>query len=211
MPLLIWDLDGTLVDSRADIANAGNVARRGFGLAELPAPAIAAFVGDGIGKLLERLFADTPGIDQQEARIRFDAAYDQVCLEHTRPYPGITDVLDRFDRLGWRQAVASNKALRFTRKICDGLGLTRHLRALRGGDGPRKPDPGQLIDIARELGATLADGWMIGDHHTDILAGNAAGTKVCWVAWGIGHQDGQRVDAVAHHPHELPSLIGSPR
>ena len=78
---------------------------------------------------------------------------------------------------------------------------------MRGGDGPRKPDPWQLLDLIRELGADPAQTWMIGDHHTDIRAGRAAGCRVMFCAWGFGHADGLPVDAMAFAADEVPARI----
>lgn len=206
--VVIFDLDGTLVDSVADLAQAGNVARVAVGLAELSEAEVARFVGDGVDKLIERLVPDS--VDRVAAKRAFDRHYGQHCCNHTRPYPGVTELLDRLAAAGWTLAVATNKPLAFTRRILAAAGIADRFAEVRGGDGPRKPDPGQLSDILRATGAAAARSWMVGDHHTDVRAGHAAGCRVLFCTWGLGHRDGLFPDAEAATPAEVEGLLGSP-
>ena len=206
-PLLIWDLDGTLVDSRQDLAEAGNAARAFLGLPPLPLATITGYVGDGLMKLIERLTPDVATEDRLRAKAAFERAYQDACTVHTKPFPGIPETLEKLHALGWTQAVATNKGLAFSLRILAGLRLSRWFADVQGGDGPKKPDPAQLLTIGRLLHGDLAKSWMIGDHHTDIRAGRAAGTRTLLVRWGMGHPDGERADAEALHPADILRLV----
>lgn len=205
--LAIFDLDGTLVNSTADIATAGNAARQALGLAVLPVAEVASCVGEGLHRLIELL---TPGVDAP-ARVRavgaFQAAYADCCTAQTHAYPGVVEALDGLLHHGWTLAVATNKPLAFSLRILDHLGLAARFRAVRGGDTIKKPDPGQLRSIATELGGDLSRAWMIGDHHTDLLAGRAAGCRTVHCTWGIGHANGLQAAARADHPRDWLRVV----
>ena len=203
--LAIFDLDGTLVDSRRDLADAGNAARAALGLPALPPEAIVPMIGDGAGKLIERL---TPGCDEsarRQAMEAFRADYATRLTAHTTTYPGIRELLAELRRRGWLIAVATNKPAVFARPLLTQLGL--QVDGLRGGEGAKKPDPGMLLDLMRELGATPASTWMIGDHHTDLQAAAASGIRAVHCTWGFGQRDGATAAAEASHPGELVALL----
>ena len=101
MPALLLDLDGTLVDSRHDIAAAGNAARRALEMSEQSVEQIAGYVGNGLGKLLERLFPDSSTEILQQARDAFDVFYADHCCDQTFLFPGISDVLHTVHQAGW--------------------------------------------------------------------------------------------------------------
>jgi phosphoglycolate phosphatase len=205
--VLIFDLDGTLIDSRADLAASGNQARAAVGLPPLPLAKVVSFVGDGVDKLIERL---VPGAElRAAAKAAFEEHYRLHCCDATRPFTGLVEALDHLRARGWLLAVATNKPDAFTHAILRGCGIADRFVAVRGGDGPRKPDPGQLNSILGELAGDAAQSWMIGDHHTDIRAGRAAGCRVLFCGWGMGHADGERVDATAQHPHDLCGVLGA--
>jgi phosphoglycolate phosphatase len=203
--LVIWDLDGTLVDSRQDIATAANAALQAIGRPILPLATVVSYVGDGIGTLIERLTPGGAAPERDACRAQFERSYAEVCCDQTAAYPGIIDVLTALRAAGHVQAVATNKALAYTLPILTHCGIAGYFAAIRGGDGRRKPDPWQLLDIGRELG--LAPDWMVGDHHTDIRAGRAAGCRVAFCRWGLGRSDGDLVDVEIATPHELLDVI----
>jgi len=210
--LLIWDLDGTLVDSRADIVAAANAALSELGHPALPAASIASFVGDGIGALIERLLPSNSAAERERCRLAFIAQYAVGCCRETVAYPGIHAALRDLSVAGWRHAVATNKAQAYVGPILTHCHLGGSIVTVRGGDGRRKPDPWQLLDIARELGEDISQAWMIGDHHTDIEAAHAAGCKVLFCTWGMGRSNGLAVDALAMAPDEIAGrLAGFPR
>lgn len=203
MPLLIWDLDGTLVDTRADLATAGNAARAAVGLPPLAVDTVAAAVGDGLDRLLARLCPDADAAGRALARQVFDERYRRVRTATTRPYPGILAALDRLAGAGWRHAVATNKPDEHVGPILAACDLDRRIAVWRGGDGPRKPDPGQIQAVLAELGETAATAWMAGDHRTDLAAGAAAGCRTVFCAWGFGRRDGLPADLEAQTPGAL--------
>lgn len=205
--VLIFDLDGTLIDSRADLAASGNHARGAVGLPPLPLSQVVSYVGDGVDKLIERLVPAAG--NRAAAKMAFEAHYHDHCCDATRPFDGLVEALDHLRSQGWLLAVATNKPDDFTYAILRGCGIADRFAAVRGGDGPRKPDPGQLRSILLELGGDAAQSWMIGDHHTDIRAGRAAGCRVLFCGWGMGHADGEAVDATIAQPRDLVRVLGT--
>lgn len=203
--LAIFDLDGTLVDSRRDLADAGNAARAALGLPALPLNAIVGMIGDGAGKLIERLVPDGDAVARQRAMAAFSADYATRLTNHTSVYPGIPEALAALRGRGWAIAVATNKPMRFAAPILQRLGLT--MDGLRGGEGPKKPDPTCLNELIAELGASTASTWMIGDHHTDLQAAAAAGVRAVHCTWGFGCRDGAPATAVAAEPRDLPEIL----
>jgi phosphoglycolate phosphatase len=206
--ILIFDLDGTLIDSRVDLAASGNHARQSVGLPVLPLKQVLSYVGDGLDKLIERLVPDSNR--RVAAKREFEIHYQDHCCDATAPFDGMVDSLQRLRAAGWTLAVATNKPAAFTHAILRGCGIADYFAAVRaGGDGPLKPDPGSLLDILRQLVGDAGESWMIGDHHTDIRAGRAAGCRVLFCAWGMGHADGDVVDATAATPMELCGILGA--
>lgn len=203
--LAIFDLDGTLVDSRHDLADAGNAARAAIGLPPLPLAAVVAMIGDGAARLIERLTPDRPAADRDAAMAAFRRDYAGRLTARTRPYPGIPEALAGLRAGGWRLGVATNKPAEFARPILDGLGLP--CDALRGGEGSKKPDPAMLLDLMRACGAAPAATWMIGDHRTDLLAAQRAGVRSVHCAWGFGVRDGVPATAVAAQPSDLAGIL----
>jgi phosphoglycolate phosphatase len=201
--LVLWDLDGTLVDSREDIAHAGNVARAVLGLAALPVPEIAAMVGDGMGMLLRRLCPDVDPPAFAAAESAFVAHYAEHCADRSTAYPGVLDCLNALQAASISQAVVTNKPLGFTRRILETLGLAPFFATVQGGDGPRKPAPDQLLAACADVAADPVASWMVGDHHTDLRAGRAAGCRIAFCAWGIGHPDGIQPDLQLERPQDL--------
>ena len=206
-PLAIFDLDGTLVDSRLDLAAAGNAARASIGLPPLPLSAVVAAVGDGIEKLIERLTPEADATSRSKALTSFKIFYADHCCDHTVAYDGIPAALDHLAAAGWTLAVATNKAQDFSLKILAHLKLDWRFKAVRGGDRTRKPDPGQLHEILHATGADAKISWMIGDHHTDLLAGRAAGLQIAWCAWGLGHAGQVKPDRTLDRPSAIPGLV----
>lgn len=186
--LVVFDLDGTLVDSSTDLANATNALIAELGGSTLPDRRIVEMVGEGAPLLVRRalgaagLDAETPG-----ALPRFLALYDARALEHTRPYDGIPAVLDWLvSRMPL--AVLTNKPAAATRQVLAGLGLARYFRETIGGDSPfgRKPDPSALLHLARAHTAEPGETLMVGDSAVDRATALAAGTRICLARYGFG-------------------------
>lgn len=185
--LLVFDLDGTLVDSKEDLANAVNVAIESFDLPPLPNPVIYSYVGDGASALMQRALPPEKADLLPEVLDRFLAYYRRHLLDTTRAYPGVAGALRKWSGI-YRMAVLTNKGVAMTREILSGLSLDGYFFDVRGGDSFRtkKPDPEGLLSILREGGVPPEEAIMIGDSRNDVLAGRAAGTVTCGVTYGLG-------------------------
>lgn len=185
---IAFDLDGTLVDSRHDLASAVNVVRGELGLEPLPLERVVAFVGHGARVLVRRsLPATVAGDDFEAAFGRFLELYYERCLDETRPYPGVEAMLEALAER-FPLAVVTNKPERHTRKVLEGLGLARRLRFALGGDSlaARKPEPEPLLEAARRLGVEPARLLYVGDSAIDGETAARAGAPAALVAWGFG-------------------------
>ena len=173
--LVIFDLDGTLVDSAPDIAAALNATLADAGIAALPLDIVISFVGDGAAKLLERALAGapagvTPALTSAALLPRFLSHYRDHLCEATRVYPGVTDLLADLGAAGSKLAVLTNKPEPLARDLLHALGIAGHFRAIVG-DGacfPRKPDPSAARDIIARTGAVTARTVVVGDGLPDL-------------------------------------------
>jgi phosphoglycolate phosphatase len=183
---LVYDLDGTLIDSRIDIAHAVNAALADAGRAAKPIELIATYIGDGVETMLARSFEDPPPEVLARALTAYRAHYRRHCLDHTRLYPGVRATLEHFREKG--QAVVSNKPEDFTRLILSGLGLDPLLPVIVGGDSTAalKPDPTPVLAALAGLGVPGERAVMVGDGLTDLDAGRRAGLRTCAVTYGLG-------------------------
>jgi phosphoglycolate phosphatase len=189
--LIVFDLDGTLVDSRRDLANATNALLVECGAAPLSEERIGRMVGDGAATLVARAFAAVNVGQPPDALDRFLRIYGDHLLDYTRPYPGILEALDHL-RSRSRLAVLTNKPLASTRRILEGLALASYFPpdAVLGGDGPfpRKPDPTALRHLAVQAGVPLHDTLLVGDSAIDWRTARAAGIAACLVRYGFGFE-----------------------
>ena len=192
LDLVVFDLDGTLVDSRADLAHSANAVLIECGCAPLEEEAIGRMVGDGAATLITRAFAASGCLPPADALARFLLVYNGRLLDTTRAYDGIEEVLMAIDR-GLTLAVLTNKPLAPTLEILDGLNLSRHFsrELIVGGDGPfpRKPDPSALRDLAGRVGTDTGRTLMVGDSIIDWRTARAAGAQVCMARYGFGFHD----------------------
>jgi phosphoglycolate phosphatase len=209
---LIFDLDGTLVDSVPDLAAAANRL-----LAELDRPPlgtteVAAMVGDGVGKLVERVLA-ARGLMTPPAPLvpRFVALYEADIATHTRPYPGVVDGLAALAARGIALAVCTNKLGHATCAVLAALDLQRFFSVVVGGDSlpAQKPDPAPLRFALDRLGVPAAAAAMLGDHRNDVLAARAAGTAALFARYGYGLASlgALEPDAMIDHFAELPEVL----
>lgn len=183
--LLIFDLDGTLVDTRRDLANAVNEALKKIGKEELGVETITRYVGDGVRKLLERAVGHATEEQLEIASGHFKNFYAAHLTDFSRLYPGIREMLAHF--AGKRKAILTNKPQEFTEAILQRLDIRSHFEIVIGGKPnlPLKPSPEAIAIILEHLGIPPAGAVMIGDGENDMLAGKAAGIATCAVTYGF--------------------------
>jgi phosphoglycolate phosphatase len=189
-PTIVFDLDGTLVDTAEDLVATLNAVLVSEGMVPVSVEALIAMVGSGARVMLEAAFAaegralTPPVLDRLLAG--YMALYEEHLADRSRPYPGAEAMLDRFAEAGWLIAVCTNKYEAATRKLLDILGLTPRLAAISGQDtfAFRKPDPRHLTETIRLAGGSSDNAIMVGDSRTDIDTAHAAGIPVVAVDYG---------------------------
>ncbi len=207
---LLFDLDGTLIDSIPDLALALNLLRAELDCPPLSLEQAAAMVGDGVGVLVQKALSDTTF--RPEHVTRFLKLYDQHLLDNTRCYPGIETLLEQHPTQSL--AIITNKPYHQTLAILEGLNLHHHFSVISGGDtyALKKPDPFPVEQALLQLNADKQQAVMIGDHHTDLKAGQGAGIATCFCAYGIGNHAGLNFDFEAQTASDLIKLFpGSKR
>lgn len=207
--VLLFDFDGTLIDSKIDIATAVNLTLGDLGIPLRSVEEIFSFVGDGVKRLL-RLSVGEENPDLYDRALEvFRLHYLENCVQTTRWYPGIWEVLEHYqDR---RKVIVTNKSLEYTLAIVDGLqacDLFQHVEAPRDTT-ELKPEPVMLERALEVLGADVAHTVMIGDSTNDIRAAQAVGMRACAVGYGYGNRE--RVTALnpdfyCETPHDLLDL-----
>ncbi len=185
---IIFDLDGTLVNSIADIALATNRMREHFGLAPLPEKTVMDYVGHGIGQLVERAMSDAPRIPFEDAKKEILRAYCNAPVVRTTLYPGVEDGLRILKTAGFRLAVASNKPHELCVPILTILGVASRFDAIIGGGKTirMKPEPDMIRYALKETASDPARSWMFGDSEPDMSAGKAAGCRTAFASYGFG-------------------------
>lgn len=204
---VLFDLDGTLIDSLADIARAANHVRLRRGLSPLPPRAVAAYVGDGATELVRRVL-EAPHLDDLELGLEvrsYRRFYEQHPVVETQLYPGIRELLEDLTADGRALAVVTNKPEEISRRILRTLGVAERFGALIGGDSAAERKPSALpVRLALEqLGAAQREAWMIGDGAQDVRAARAAGIVACAVGWGFGDR---RALAEARPPRRVADV-----
>jgi phosphoglycolate phosphatase len=216
--LVIFDLDGTLIDSRLDLVHSVNAALRHIGRPELPDDVIASYVGDGAPILIQRALG---GEAVDEALVRkglefFLSYYREHKLDHTTVYPGIAEALAAIQnsRNGnpRKMAVLSNKPVNPSRAIVEALGLGQFFSQIYGGNSfsTKKPDPEGARTLLEEYGVQPQQAAMIGDSHVDVNTGRNAGMVTVGVTYGFAPHTllGGPPDVLVDHPSELSTLFG---
>ncbi len=205
LKLLVFDLDGTLIDSAQDLCNSVNEALKEFGHEPLPDPAIASFVGNGAPMLMRRSLAlasnlSPDAVDEEllaKAYTFFLQYYREHKLDFTYAYDGVLEALKALQELhdapggiSRTMAVLTNKPVRPARGICEGLGLANYFPYIYGGDSfaTKKPDPTGLRKLMEETGTRPEETAMIGDSYVDVLTARNAGAWSIGCAFGFGVQ-----------------------
>ena len=214
--LLVFDLDGTLIDSRKDLANSVNAMLNHFGRPPQPESVIATYIGDGAGMLVRRALGDPADEDfLQRALTCFLDYYREHKLDHTYVYAGARESLDSLrslpDGSERKMAVLSNKPVGPSKAICDALGLGSYFFRIYGGNSfsTKKPDPAGLNALIREAGVAPEQTLMIGDSDVDVLTARNAGTWVVGCRFGLAPHtlDSAEPDAIVDAPSDWTNLL----
>lgn len=212
MQLLIFDLDGTLIDSSRDLAISTNAMLRHLGRAEVDEKTVNSYVGDGAQVLVRRALGNgVPDSEFQTAYEFFIRYYRAHSLENTRLYPGIAEALDALKQAGNTLAVLTNKPVKISRDILVGLGVEHMFVRVYGGDSfpTKKPDPLGIETLMKERGSAREWTTMIGDTSVDIRTAKAAGVRACGVLWGFKPEtlNDPPADVLASDARQLPELL----
>lgn len=197
--LLVFDLDGTLIDSKLDLALAVNAARADAGLEPLPHETVYSYVGNGAPVLIRRALGPGASDEQVEASLEFFLNYyREHMLDNTRLYPGVGESLEEWG--GKKQlAVLTNKPVKFSRMILDGLGVGKLFARVYGGNSfeTKKPDPLGLNHLIKELKIPPPRVLMVGDSAVDVQTARNAGVRSCGVTYGL------QPETFEQHPPDL--------
>jgi phosphoglycolate phosphatase len=200
MELLIFDLDGTLIDSKLDLAAAVNATRTHAGMTPLENEMVYSYVGEGAPTLIRRALG--PGAsdgDVQSALEFFLAYYNEHLVDHTVLYPGVRETLARLASAGIKMAVLTNKPVRMSRLIVEALGVGKHFRQVYGGNSfeQKKPHPVGVDKLIAECEAGRERTMMVGDSAVDIRTARNAGIRSCGVTYGF------QPETLEDHPPDL--------
>ncbi len=212
--LVIFDLDGTLIDSRLDLIQSVNAMLQHFKHPELPGEIVASYVGDGAPMLVRRALGD-PDDEHffKEALEFFLSYYREHKLDHTRVYDGIPEALKQIQSNGTarKMAVLSNKPVHPSRAIVDALGLADFFVQVYGGNSfeTKKPDPLGVNTLLKETGTASEQAMIVGDSSIDVLTGRNAGIATCGVTYGFAPHTLCEAppDVTVNSPHELAAIF----
>jgi phosphoglycolate phosphatase len=210
---LIFDLDGTLIDSKNDLICSVNATLRQLGRRELPPETISSYIGHGVAPLVARALGEGCSPDEQQRALEFFLEYYNLHkTDTTRPYPGVTETLSQLH--GLPKAVLTNKPVRISGRILDALGLSAYFRSIYGGNSfaAKKPDPTGALTILRELGLSADQALMVGDSEVDVQTARNAGMQVAIVNYGYGVHDprANSADVYLDRFSQLTTLLGLP-
>jgi phosphoglycolate phosphatase len=216
--LLIFDLDGTLIDSREDLANSINAMLTHFGKKELPHEVIASYIGDGAPMLVRRSLGDPDDENYvQDAVLYFMSWYREHKLDNTYVYEGVKEALDAIqksrDGQALKMAVLSNKPVGPSRAIVEALGLGPYFFQVYGGNSfhTKKPDPTGVQALLEEAGTVTEETVIIGDSDIDVLTARNSGIYSVGVTYGLAPHtlEDAPPDVLIDHPRELADVLGN--
>jgi phosphoglycolate phosphatase len=192
--VIIFDLDGTLIDSRQDLTTAVNLTRAYYRLEPLSLETVCSYIGNGARKLIERSLPEDIYIDDAVPIMK--RFYYAHFTDETRLYPGVKEGLQKLIDTGRKLAVITNKPNEAAKIVLEKLGVDKYFDEIIGGGGghPLKPEPDALLYFANKWNANVKESWMVGDHYTDLESGARAGMKCCWASYGFGDPKGHKYD-----------------
>jgi phosphoglycolate phosphatase len=212
MNLVIFDLDGTLIDSSVDLANSVNATRAHLGLPPIENEIVYSYVGNGAPVLIRKALGPDYSDDAVQCALEyFLAYYREHMLENTVLYPGVRETLDRLRGAAIMMAVLTNKPVRFSQAIVDGLGLTVHFLRVYGGNSfeQKKPHPVGIETLLAECGAARDQTVMVGDSAVDVQTARNANVMACGVTWGFQPETfaAHPPDFLVDRPEELAERV----
>lgn len=187
---IIFDLDGTLIDSKQDLIHSVNVMLREFGRGELASETISGFIGHGAPQLVARALGEGATEEERGRALKFFLEYYETHkMDTTCPYPGVADTLESLASVP--MAVLTNKPVRISIRILKAMGLVKHFRAIYGGNSfeTKKPDPLGANTILREVGVEPKAAMLVGDSDVDVQTARNAGMMAAAVNYGFGVHD----------------------
>jgi phosphoglycolate phosphatase len=208
--LIMFDLDGTLVDSKVDIANALNYALRPCGFAEITVEKTVSMIGEGVNRLIEKVLGEEQSGLFQSVLERFITYYSAHLMDHTVPYPGVRSTLEKLAE--YRKVVISNKRESLSRKLLGHLDLSAYFDDILGSDsvGCKKPSPAPLIHILEKMDFSPDEAVIIGDSNYDVEAGRAAGVGTVAVTYGYRSPEFlSDADIMVDRFDEIPSVVAA--
>lgn len=212
MDLVIFDLDGTLIDSKLDLAQAVNATRSHFKLPPLDHESVSSYVGNGAPVLIRRALGQEFSEEQIRKALEFFLEfYREHMLDHTTLYPGVRECLDRLREEGVHLAVLTNKPVRFSQAILDGLGVAGHFFRVYGGNSfeKKKPDPVGVETLLAESGVARERAVLVGDSGVDVRTARNAGILACGVTYGFQPESlvEDPPDFLVDHADDVAGLI----
>ena len=206
---LLFDLDGTLVDSLQDLTDAVNYARKHFSLTPISPAQTKNYIGDGQLNLVKRAFFDADeGLDIQQPLKILQAYYQEHLLDCTKLFPGVKETLQQLSA-NHKLGVVTNKQQAAAEQVCQGLGIAEFLCCIIGGGRTAnlKPHPEPLLLALELCGGRPENAWMIGDHYTDLAVAAAAGCKSCFCEFGYGETRQEKPDRRIQQFTDLPKVL----
>ena len=209
---LIFDLDGTLIDSKQDLIHSVNAMLRELGRRELAEETISGYIGHGAPKLVARALGENCTEEERQRALDFFLRYYEAHkMDTTYAYPGVAETLQKL--AGMQMAVLTNKPVRISVRILDAMGLSKYFRAIYGGNSfeTKKPDPVGARTILKELGAEPGEALFVGDSEVDVQTARNAGMMAAAVNYGFGVHDrgAYPADIYLERFGDLATLLGS--